>query len=123
MLKGTKYWSLADKRGYPTLLDYVKIEDQEQKICLFHAHTDLIAAIFNPDIAIRLYEEIHKEDAPLLTKELVERICSEKHLIAVDAELFNLLELGNPHHEEFKKTFLAKDDSSGVCLRKQIYLK
>lgn len=123
MLKGTKEWNLKDKKGYPPLLEYVKVENQEQKICIFHAHPDLITVLFNQEIAAKLYEEIHKEGAPLLTQELVERICSESHLIGINRELFLLLELGNPHHEEFKKTLFAKDSASGVSLRKSTYLK
>ncbi|PIS02322.1 MAG: hypothetical protein COT85_06025 [Chlamydiae bacterium CG10_big_fil_rev_8_21_14_0_10_42_34] len=123
MLKGTKQWNLVQHVGYPSLLEYVKTEPTKDKICIFHAHPDLITVLFNQKIATLLYEEIHKEDAPLLTQELVERICSEQHLVGIDQELFDLLELGRPHHEENKKTFIAEDKDTHVTLKKSFYLK
>jgi len=121
MLKGTKQWDLAANVGYPPLLDYIKTDPSTNKICLFHAHTDLITALFNAKIAGKLHEEIHRQDGPLLTKELIEHICSEFHQISVDQELFELLELGRPVHEENRKAFIAQDRD--VFLRKNIYIK
>lgn len=123
MLKGTKQWDLSSRRGYPSLLDYVKAEPTQDKICLFHAHPDLLTALFNEKIAAKLYSEMHKQGGPLLTQELVERTCLEMHQIAPDLELFKLLELGNPNHKEIKKTIIAHDPATHVTLRKNLYLK
>jgi len=123
MLKGTKEWDLHERVGHPALLDYVKIENQGQHICLFHAHPDLLTVLFNDKTATKLHQEIHKEGAPLLTQELIERICSETHYLACEPAMFPLLELGKPDHQEYKKTLLAKDHSTQVTLRKSVYLK
>lgn len=121
MLKGTKQWDLSLGLGYPSLLDYVKAERSTEKICLFHAHPDLITALFNGKIAASLYAEIHQKEGPAVTKELVEKVCSEHHQISVDPELFKLLEFGKPFHEEHKKTFIAEEGE--ISLRKNLYLK
>lgn len=121
MLKGTKHWDLAAGVGYPPLLDYMKVGPSTDKICLFHAHTDLMAALFNHKIAEKLHEEIHRKNGPLLTKEFIEQVCSEFHQISVDQEIFELLELGRPMHEENKRAFVAQERD--VMLRKNIYIK
>ncbi len=120
MLKGTKTWSLIVGKGSPPLLDYVKVEQSNDKLCLFHAHPDLITALFNSQVAVKLYNEIHKKDGPLLTQELVQRICNESKLLSVDPDLFSLLQFGKPEHEVRKKVFIAEEKE--VSLRRNLYI-
>jgi hypothetical protein len=121
MLKGTKKWDLASKFGYPSLLDYLKIEPSQDKLCLFHAHPDLITVLFNSQMANKLYSEVHKKDGSLLTQELLERLVSETHSIAIDPDLLKMLEFGRPQHKDQKKIFIAED--ADVLLRKTISIK
>lgn len=121
MLKGTKEWDLQSAVGYPPLLDYVKADPSSTKICLFHAHPDLLTTLFNVSIGEKLYQEIHRKEGPYLTADLIERICAEQALIALDPHLFQLLELGRPNHEETKKTLIAKEGQ--ITLRKQVFFK
>ncbi len=123
MLKGTKNCDLRNKRGYPPLLDYVKAEPSKEKICVFHAHPDLITVLFNEDVAWHLYWQIHQKNPPALTAELIEKATSEMHQIGLDQELIKLLQLGHPHHEEHKKAFVAEDEKGDIFLRKNIYIK
>ena len=123
MLKGTKQWDLASNIGYPPLLDYIKLTPSGGKICISHAHLDLLSVLFNKEAAQKLFNEIHKKDKPALTVELIETICSEKRLIGLDKNLLALLEFNYPVHQENKKIFVAEDTSSGIFLRKNIYLK
>ncbi len=123
MLKGTKQWDLSAKDGYPSLLDYMKAVPSPEKLCVFHAHPDMITVLFGPKVASNLYMEIHRKKAPLLTRELVQHLCSELHQLAIDEALFELLILGCPHHDEIKKTFIARDADTGVSLKKMLYLK
>lgn len=123
MLKGTKEWDLAEGIGYPSLLDYMKAEARPTKICIFHAHPDLTTALFGSEVAMKLHAEIHKKDPTLLTKELIERLCFEAGYIAMDQEIFTLLELGKPVHEEERKTFIVKDAKTDVFLKKTISMK
>lgn len=121
MLKGTKKWDLREEVGYPPLLDYVKAEPLEGKICLFHAHPDMITVIFNSKFAKKFYDEIHKKDGSPLTEELIKRLASENRIISLDPDLFKLLQLnGYFGHEEKKTTFVA--DEGGVLLRKKLSL-
>jgi hypothetical protein len=121
MLKGTKEWDLALQKGYPSLLDYMKADAAPDKICIFHAHPDLTTALFGRDVAQKLHAEIHKKEPTLLTQELIQRICSEMHQTTIDPDIFALLELGKPNHEEKRKTFIAKE--ADVLLRKNITIK
>lgn len=122
MLRGTKNWDLREGVGCPPLSDYVKAEPSEEKICLFHAHPDLITILFNGKIGWKLYAEIHQEHPSALTVELIEKVCSEMHQI-IDRDLLQLLELGHPDHKEHKKAFVAEDATGTVSIRKNILLK
>lgn len=123
MLRGTKSWDLREGIGYPPLRDYVKAEPSEEKLCLFHAHPDLITVLFNAKIGWKLYAEIHQEHPPALTEQLIEKVCSEMHQISIDRDLLQLLQLGRPDHEEHKKVFVAEDEKGTVSIRKNFLLK
>jgi hypothetical protein len=116
MLKGTKKWNLASHVGYPSLLDYVKAHPSKDKLCLFEAHPDLMTVCFNLPLATKLYAELHKKNPPLLTKELIDRIASETHQIAISQEILELFELGNTSHKGHKKIFIAEQGE--VSLKK-----
>lgn len=116
MLKGTKKWSLDAQVGYPSLLDYVKAHPSKDKLCLFEAHPDLMAACFNLPLAKKLYAELHKKPPTLLTKELIDRLANETHQIAISQEVLELFELSNTSHEGHKKTFIAEQGE--VSLKK-----
>lgn len=122
MLKGIKGWNLAS--GSPTLIDYFQFKDskEEDKICLFHAHPDLIAVLFGHKAAGKLFQEMHKKDAPALTKEKIEQICSESH-ITLDPDLLELIQFGKPNHDpDSKITLIETDDSTHISLRKNVFL-
>ncbi len=124
MLKGTKSHDLSGKSGYPSLLDYIKVEMAEEKICLFHAHPDILAAIFGPKAAPKLFDEMHKEKAPPFTREKIEQICSESHFVSLDPGIFDLLEIGRTNHRlGIKKTLVENDPETQVSLRKNVYLQ
>lgn len=122
MLRGTKHWDLIENIGYPPLQDYVKAESSEDKICVSHAHPDLLTVLFNSKIGWKLYNEIHQQSAPALTEQLIEKVCSEMHQISVDKDLLKLLELGYPDHKEHKKAFIAEDEKGNVSIRKNLYI-
>ncbi len=122
MLKGTKTWKPKEEIGYPSLLDVIKVDESASKVCLCHAHQGQIMALFGKDAGKLLYDEIHKEDGPVPTKELVEELFAKSHKTAPNEEFFDLLEMGRQRHlERGKTTFIASDDASGITLRKNIY--
>lgn len=120
MLKGTKEWDLDMHTGYPPLLDYIKATPVQDKICLFHAHPDLLIVLFGHKVAAKFYPVMHQKKGPALTREWVEKFCSGAHLGTEYLECIELLEFGHPRHRELKKSFVAVDTC--VSLRKTVYL-
>ncbi len=120
MLKGTREWNLQEKVGYPPLLEYVKLEQSNDKICLHHAHPDLITLLFNAAFAKRFFEKLQGQDPPPpITPEFIQQIASEVHMLNIDPALFSQFDLyGYLKHgeRERKKTFVA--DVKDVHLRK-----
>lgn len=123
MLRGTKKWDLASGVGYPPFLEYVKAAPLEGKTCLFHAHPDLIAALFNQKFAFRLHEEIHQKKGTALTGEFLQTLCRELHQLSIDPKFLELFQLGHPFHHDLKKSFLAEDAATDISLRKSVYIK
>lgn len=122
MLKGTKEWDLTHRFGYPTLLDYVKLEPEEEKICLLHAHTDLLTVFFGPKAAAALFAELHKKKPTPLTPELIEQMCSLSQSGLLDPDLFELIRFDRKKHTPGqKKTMIEEDEKSHLSLRKNIY--
>jgi hypothetical protein len=120
MLKGTKQWHLPTNQGYPPLLDYIKSHPSHEKICLSHAHPDLLTVVFNESIATTLYPLIHQQDGPALTPELIRTLFSDAHQLEPDPALLLLLEYGHPNHSDPYRTLVAQD--SNICLRQKVYL-
>ena len=115
-LKGMKDGS------YPSLLDVVKVEETPSKVCLQHAHPDLLAVFFGEKAASKIYAEIHKENARRITETQIEQICHESHVLVLDPAIFDLLEIHPPRHPKMAKTTrLGKDKNSQISLRKTIY--
>ena len=123
MLKGTKEWSLKDGIGYPSLLDSISIEEAPSRICLFHAHPDQLAVLFGPKAALKLFAEMHQKNPPPISKDLIERVCSESHLMVPDPALYGLIEIGRSRHrKKAKTTFIEEDPETHISLRKNVYL-
>lgn len=120
MLKGTK--DPSSNKGFPSLLDVTKVEENKTKICLAHAHLSQLKLLFGPQIANRLFQEIHQDLPTPLTKELIERIYSECHALAPSPSLLNLIEFGTFHPHKNKTTYIAEDSSTHVTLKKNIYI-
>lgn len=122
MLKGTKVWDAEQKIGYPSFLDIFKIEENPSKICLLHAHPGQMRAIFGNKVGALLYTEIHEEKPAIITKELIEKIYGQSHLIAPVNELYDIIEMGKANHSHQKKTtFIAEDSDNKINLRKTVY--
>lgn len=120
MLKGTQEWDLIEHVGYPTLLDYLKVDPQSQTTCLSHAHPDLFIALFGKDIAQSLYADIHRKGGPPLTSELIIKACAENHQHLPDPQLLALFIFGHVDSQGKMKTLLAHEDQ--VYLRKTLFI-
>lgn len=123
MLKGTK----AEKEGplaYPSLLDYIRVDPNEEKLCLAHAHPTLLSFLFPKKVAAALYEKIHQKKAPALTQELLEQIYNECHCIQPSQELYAFIQLPAKKHKRGpKRTLIAQDENTQLSLRKNVYLQ
>ena len=122
MLKGAKQWDVEQKIGYPSLLDVIKVEETPSKICLCHAHPGQISALFSIKAGLRLYQAIHKDKSTPITKELIEKICAESHMMMLDPDLLNLLDIGRfSHAKRGRTTLVVADKETQISLRKNIY--
>lgn len=121
MLKGTKTNDVLKGIGFPSLLDYIKIEPAASKICLYHAHPNLLALFFTGKGASKLYIAMHTPKAPPMTQEGIERICHEIHAPLLDRAVFDLFELVQSRHpEKGPATFIGIDPDSHISLRKVV---
>ena|GEM_PF-979771 len=120
MLKGTKRNDLLEGIGYPALMDYIRISQEHSKLCLYHAHPNLLAVYFTPKGAEKLFAQMHGQNAPQITREDVERICRDAHLL-LDPLLLELFDFQKGSHPKRQKSVvLADDPDSAVSLRKTI---
>jgi hypothetical protein len=117
MLKGMK------DNVYPSLLDYMKIESPSSKICLKHAHPQLLSIFFTDKGAARLYEALHTPKAPPVTKETIERICQEVHAPSLSREIFDLFEIDKSHDVPKETTLIGEDAASHISLRKVVSIR
>ncbi|MES2273827.1 MAG: hypothetical protein V4487_06510 [Chlamydiota bacterium] len=123
MLKGTKKCDLSQGVGYPCLLDYIKLEPVQQKICFSHAHLDLISVFFGFNVAGKIFAELHTQSKPPLTKDTIEEWCSQSH-IQIDPLFFEMIELGRDRHGRGgKKTLIGEDLETHVSLRQKVYVE
>jgi hypothetical protein len=118
MLKGTKIW---DEEGYPSFLDIFKVDESPSGVCIHHAHPKLLNAFFGKKIGSLLYHEMQSQKT-YPSKEMIEQVFAQSHLIAPEPDLYSLIQLGNPiHSNKGKMTLIAKDFDTNVLLRKTVY--
>lgn len=123
MLKGMKQNNILEEIGYPSLLDYIKIDLSKTKICLFHAHPNLLSVFFTSKAATKLYAALHTPKTPAITQETIERICQEVHAPILNLDLFDFIELHSKQHPPHSKGIMVgKDPESHISLRKVVSL-
>lgn len=115
--------SAQNQIGYPSLLDAISIEESPSKVCLFHAHPNQLSIFFGPKAALKIFQKIHQSKPPLVTREWIEKICSESHVMFLDSKIFDLIAISRlQHKKKFKKTWIEEDETTHITLRKNIYL-
>jgi hypothetical protein len=120
MLKGTKNPRL-DAGGYPSLLEYIKVEAGDSKLCLAHAHPLLLSAFFTPKAAETIYIALHTPKAPPVLPETIQRICQEAHAPLLNLQIFELFEIEHKRQTKpFKELLIGEDPDTHVQLKKQI---
>jgi hypothetical protein len=123
MLKGTKKNDVLRGIGYPSFLDYVKIESSASKICLRHAHPNLLSVFFTAKGGTKLYEALHTPNTPPVMQETIERICQEVRAPLLSPEVFDLFEISKGHDAPKETTLIGEDSCSQICLRKVVSIR
>jgi hypothetical protein len=122
-LKGTKKCSLG-RKGYPPLIDYLKIERKDEPICLFEAHPHMLTVFFGQKTAKIVYETLHDGQKQSLELDAIIQISNDPQLAFIDPEVWKLLNFKRPTHASAsRRTFVAEDAETGISLRKEIQLK
>lgn len=119
MLKGTK-----DESGPPPLTDYIMIDpNPAEKICLCHAHPNLLKVLFGPKAGEKLYSTLHQKNPPPVTPELIDNLCGEASEISPNTRgLYDLILFGPPKHTKSSKIALrAEAPFSNISLKSNVF--
>ena len=111
MLKGTKYYDFKNKTGMPSILEFITIKEtssQKNKICIPKASQEMLTALFNEDIALKIQkaqikfseEEVSEEDKKIKTisGRTVNRSLATKRTIKSKVMLNHTFPLSNSRH-------------------------
>lgn len=122
LLKGTKHYQLSEV-GYPTLMDYWKIEKETAKICLYHCHPDMLTVFFGEKTAPKLYKEIRENSKKAgMNLDAILDWASDPQLHFVDKAVWDLIDFKRPQHSEaLRQTMIGQQGE--VLIRKNIALK
>ncbi len=121
MLKGTKRSNLFNAKGYPPLIDFLKIERLDAPICLFHAHPHMLASFFGLKATPALYEKLHQEIQGGIEIEALLLLVGDPQLAFIDPEIWTLLDCHKPKHKRSSvETLVAEDQESGIAIRSDV---
>jgi len=118
LLKGTKHSNLFSAQGYPSLIDFFKIEQAVGKICLFHAHPHMLTSFFGLKSSPHLYQLLHQEKFKAgIELEALLLLANDPHLAFTQAPTWDLLDLTHTRHNKLPETLVAEDEPTGILLR------
>ncbi len=122
LLKGTKHYQLSEV-GYPTLVDYWKIEKETGKICLFHCHPDMLTIFFGPKTAPKLFKELRENSKKAgMSLDAILEWASDPQLRFVEKAVWDLIDFKRPQHSDsLRQTMIGQEGD--VLIRKNIALK
>ena len=122
LLKGTKHYQLSEM-GYPTLMDYWKIEKETGKICLFHCHPDMLTVFFGEKTAPKLFKELRENSKKAgMSLDAILEWASDPQLRFVDKEVWNLIDFKRPQHSDsLRQTMIGQEED--ILIRKNIDFK
>lgn len=112
-LKGTKRADILTGKGYPSLLEAIKITNAESRLCLHHAHPNMLAALFEPKIALELFQELHAERKSPMGVEGFQR-----RLAPRPPDFWKLLDYMGCKEEP--TTLIANDEESGIVVQREM---
>jgi hypothetical protein len=121
-LKGTKRCELGT-RGYPPLVDFLKIDPAPSSVCLFHAHPHMLALFFGPKNGHPLYQKLHTEPKSSITPETLPLLVGLPEQTSLDPKTWALLNpypSKHPPKNGVSEPLIAEDMATGISLRRNI---
>ncbi len=116
MMKGSKFYNYKEKIGYPSLLDFIKIRDEKNKIPINSAHFEILSILFNEKIA----EEIVKLQllGEEITKERLNDLLTKKHF-QLNPKIWDFISFTNISNPT---EIIVKDENTDISLKRAINL-
>jgi len=122
MLKGSLHYDFEKEIGYPSLLDYIKIEEgKESKICLSCAPYEVLSYLFSPSVAQTIIAKREKSKNPL-TEEEIKTIVFNNRQSPTYANLFKVVQTSCKSQKKYPITFIAEDTEAGIKVHKRLNL-
>jgi type II secretory pathway component PulK len=119
MLKGSNQHA---ESYYPSLLEYIKVDDSNEKICLSCADEKMLAALFNEKIAKRLTEKKeHSLERLSITKTELEEILASESFATPNDEFWGMISFSHPKKKKNEITLSGKGRE--MTLKKKAFLR
>lgn len=114
IIKGTKFYDFEKKTGCPSFLDFVKIENTNMKIPMKNASKELLIALFDSDIANKIYElQTQKNKLKELTYQNILSLC-QKNYCSFDEKILKLFDFTNSKTRSTEKIFVGFDKKTDI---------
>ena len=113
LLKGTKNYDFDKKTGYPSILDFITVEENSHnnKICIKKAPKELLTALFSETIADQIWESKKKLSIPKIKQILIDANFQNQ-------PVWNILDFKHNSHKKKVKTIVCRDKQTQITLRK-----
>jgi hypothetical protein len=113
-LKGTK-------NEFPSLKEFLKIEKNSSKICLFDAHPNLLAFLFGSENSLKLYESLKEPERNSIDLDTISLVTHNKSIHLKDPSIWTLIDFKKKSHApNLKTTISSLNEETGLYLRKEV---
>ena len=113
IIKGTKFYDFEKKIGVPSLLDFVKIENSDQKIPIKDASKELLCTLFNQSIVDEIHQLQIEYPCKNLTSQNVLSICQRNNQM-IDDKIIKLFDFSNYIDKSKEKIFVGFDKNTDI---------
>jgi hypothetical protein len=119
ILKGTKFYDFDENIGTASLLDFIKIENSNEKIPMKDASKELLTALFNKKIVTEIML-LQKENPPKnITEENIITIC-QKHHFLIDKKILDFFDFSNSLIKVKEKIIVGLDKDTNIKVKRKI---
>ena len=107
--------------NYPSFLDIFTNDANPSKICMKHANKIIFQGLFS-DKGSSIYNLFHAKNEIKISLEAFLDILSSQHVMFIEPEILDFLDLEGSFHPTLKKkTLQSKDQKTFLTLRKNLY--